>query len=463
MSETTRRRQMMQTLTVDTASILLDLRRHWWNLLLMLLAGALLGYVLCVTTVHQSYQSDVILAVLGNSGTSVSNVQTAGQLSGSLTNVISSQVFHDLVAAQVNTSEYHLSAHYIADTNLISITATAGSPQLAFQVLRATIQEYPVLLRDLMADLYMVTVQHPGIPTEPMSPLHPEYFAILGAGLFVLAYALVVVLLSVLRDTIKNVEDMRNKVDATMLGVIPYFKRGAIGSDNIVIALGKSDFRFEEQYQLIASRTMTYLEQNHATVLAVTSVLQNEGKSHCLINLAYSMAKSQKRVLVIDSDFRNPSLARIVQADSQYDDALSNALQSGTLENLYQFPGTSLYCLLNGEKSGALSHILSEGSYAQLLKQAKEQFDYVLVDTGPVALVADTTVITALCDASLLLVAQDVASIRAINDVADVLDRNGNLLGCIYRETRRLSKKSDRYGYGTSYGYSIKRTYRKEV
>ena len=61
--------------------------------------------------------------------------------------------------------------------------------------------------------------------------------------------------------------------------------------------------------------------------------------------------------------------------------------------------------------------------------------------------------LASLCDVTVLLVAQDMALVRAVNDSIDILDRNEQLIGCIYRETRPSVERKSSYGYGHGYGY----------
>lgn len=440
--------------SIDPFSVLLDLKRHWWNILLMALAGAMLGVVAAILLPGNAYTSSAVYAVLGNSSSPVSNVQNAKRVSTSMISVLGSDALESMVVKDLGGADYKLSASYIADTNLISVKATAATPRLAFLALKSALIHYPALMSNLTSDLYMVTLQAPQIPkTASLSDQLPAKIA-LGTLLLAGLYCGVVVLLSVLRDTVKNDSDMRQKVDARMIGKIPYLK-GDRKKSWVLAAGGPHNFLYEETYQLIANGITTRMEQRGAKTLAITSVLPNEGKSHCLLNLAYSIAKSQKKVLVIDGDFRNPSLGELLNVGEQYDQALSQTIRRGELvpELLYTVPGSSVSYLVNRQKHGGSSKSLSDGRFEMLLQAAKQRFDYILVDTGPTSLVADTAMLASLCDVTVLLVAQDMALVRAVNDSIDILDRNEQMIGCIYRETRPSVERKSSYGYSYGYGY----------
>lgn len=444
-----------ESLSLDTASILDDLRRHWWNILLTAVAGGMLAFSLLGGMIRPTFQSEAVLAVIGNSGSSVSNVQNASRMSSAITSVFDSTVFRQIVSDRLETSSYTLSAEYIQDTNLISVTATAGSARLAFQSLRTALSEYPELLSDLMSDLYIVTVQQPEVSDKAQGLLPLGSLILIGTVLGAVGYAGAVVMLSILRDTVKNESDMRNKVDGQLLGTIPFLEVRAQQQERLVLAKQKYlDFRYEENFQLIASRVVSNLDQNRLQVLTLTSVTPNEGKTHALLNLAYCISKMQKSVLVIDGDFRNPSMGKLFP-ECQKSAGLSEALDAKCIlpECLHFIPNTQMCCLINQVRNTRLSHSLSNGSFAAILAQARQMFDYVLVDTGPAALVADTAVIAAQCEASVLLVTQEAAGIRAINDTIDLLDQEGEFLGCIYREIRSGRNTVSHYDYGP-YRYS---------
>ena len=84
-------------LTIDTASLLVDLKRHWWNILLMFFAGALLALVFALNFSGRTYKSDTILAVLGTSGGAAANVQNATKFSESITSVFQSDALRSLI------------------------------------------------------------------------------------------------------------------------------------------------------------------------------------------------------------------------------------------------------------------------------------------------------------------------------------------------------------------------------
>lgn len=442
--------------SIDIASVLVDLKRHWWNILLVLVAGGLLGYAFSTVYIKPVYTSNTVIAVVKNSSSAVANVQSASKLSESITGVLNSSALKYAVSEDLKSTNYTLQVQYITDTNLLSVQASASTPELAFNALCRSIEHYPSLMSNLMADMHVVTVQQPKVATQPAESGKHLQITALGAAFGAVAYCGLIILLSLLRDTVKNSSDMREKVDARLIGKIPYVKE----KDALLqLSYGKN-FQFEETYQIIASRITAQLEMNKKKILMITSVLPNEGKTHCLLNLAYSIEKSGKKVLVVDGDFRNPSVDNLLNIKQPNRNALRNILQKGKLTSdmLYKVAGHDIYCLTNSSPDPDLSNKVTDERFTELLRLMESQFDYILIDTAPVEVASETAVLAGQCDAVVLLVAQDAAPVGMINDTIDVLEEKENLLGCIYREVRPSISSIGAYGrktYDYRYRYAV--------
>ena len=116
-----------------------------------------------------------------------------------------------------------------------------------------------------------------------------------------------------------------------------------------------------------------------------------------------------------------------------------------------QVPGLSV--AFGKQASGSQLNKDSFAYLEQIVKKMREHYDYVILDTAPMAFVADTEEYAALADASLLVVRQDVMETCYINDAIDNLDNTGTkLIGCVFNGVRRgLAEKAGNYGsYGTS-------------
>ena len=444
---------LTETISLDIPSILLDIKKQWWSILLTGLASLMLGCSFFMLFPGKEYTSSTVMAISSNSGSVLRNANNANKVASTLTDILNSDVMKRLVAREIGSQGYTAQAGYIADTNLITLSVKADSPGLAFQVLRSVLSHYTDLLAELMADVRLVTVQQPGIPEYPDKSYNLYFVASLTFAAGVAGYACLIALLSVLRDTVKNGSEMRTKVDARLLAAIPFLsekeKRKGECGDIPLLWTEIMNYRFGESIRIAVTRIMNHMERRQEKVLMVTSVLPDEGKTTCSINIALAMENSGKRVLLLDGDFRNPSVGAALKVDDEHADTLNEALKTGNAgeEILYRIPDTQLYCLTSSQGKMESGLSLSNGAFEKLLGSGREHFDYIVVDSGPVAFVADTELMNRFCDASVLVVAQDNAAVRMVNDAVDMLDENGGLIGCLFKETRKSGGKCYcRYG-----------------
>lgn len=128
-------------------------------------------------------------------------------------------------------------------------------------------------------------------------------------------------------------------------------------------------------------------------VLVVTSSFQSEGKSFTAINTAISYAQTDHKVLLIDCDLRRPKMNRLLKLNNHI--GLSNVLldfqQLGEAVQHTEVPGVD--ALTAGDIPPNPSELLGSAKMEKLLSWAKEQYDYVILDTPPVNMVTDTSVL----------------------------------------------------------------------
>lgn len=128
-------------------------------------------------------------------------------------------------------------------------------------------------------------------------------------------------------------------------------------------------------------------------VVAITSSFQGEGKSFTAINTAISYAQTDHKVLLIDCDLRRPKLNRLLGLNCTV--GLSNVLLDlDQLEGAIQHTSVAgVDALLSGDVPPNPSELLGSAKMEKLLSWAKERYDYVILDTPPINMVTDTSVL----------------------------------------------------------------------
>lgn len=227
---------------------------------------------------------------------------------------------------------------------------------------------------------------------------------------------------------------------------------------NITITDNNSgDYFYEEAIKTL--RTNLQFSGKSNKVVLLTSVHSNEGKSDISFNLAVELGKAGKKVLLIDADIRKSvyksryNIKEETQGLSQYLSGQVEQIDQVVCKTNYD----NLYMILAGPYAPNPTEMLGDEQFGQLLKAARQVFEYVIVDTPPLGTVVDAAVIAQYCDGALMVIESDSTSYRACQKVKNQLERSGcKILGAVLNKVSSKGRSSyySRYGryYGAYYG-----------
>jgi capsular exopolysaccharide synthesis family protein len=227
---------------------------------------------------------------------------------------------------------------------------------------------------------------------------------------------------------------------------------------NITITdTNSGDYFYEEAIKTL--RTNLQFSGKSNKVVLLTSVHSNEGKSDISFNLAVELGKAGKKVLLIDADIRKSvyksrySIKEETQGLSQYLSGQVEQIDQVVCKTNYD----NLYMILAGPYAPNPTEMLGDEQFGQLLKAARQVFEYVIVDTPPLGTVVDAAVIAQYCDGALMVIESDSTSYRACQKVKNQLERSGcKILGAVLNKVSSKGRSSyySRYGryYGAYYG-----------
>ena len=232
------------------------------------------------------------------------------------------------------------------------------------------------------------------------------------------------------------------------------FRRvGIIIMEEIKIQKVEMAFQTREAYKTLRSN-IEFSGDNIRTI-AITSCTQNEGKSEVSFELARSFAENGSRALLIDADLRKSVLYRhFVGTKAKY--GLSNYLigKCSMDDAICRTNEEGFYTMFSGPVTPTPSELLNSERFDQLLKEGREQFDYLIIDTPPLGSVIDSAIIGSRCDGTILVIAGGEISYRFAQDVfAQLKQADCHVLGCILNKVD-LSGGKGYYGkyYGRYYG-----------
>lgn len=159
-----------------------------------------------------------------------------------------------------------------------------------------------------------------------------------------------------------------------------------------------------EAYRALRFNIEFSVSDREVKTIAITSVSRGEGKTTTALNLATAYAQAGKKVILIDADLRNPSAHLAFSDDNRK--GLTNILagQNGTSEVIIETNVQNLSFLAAGPLLLNPSELLASKQMNELLKELKQSYDIIVVDTSPVLPIMDGKIIAAKCDGILLVV-----------------------------------------------------------
>jgi capsular exopolysaccharide synthesis family protein len=203
-----------------------------------------------------------------------------------------------------------------------------------------------------------------------------------------------------------------------------------------------------EQYQGLRLTIERVSRSRDVKVIAVSSPAAGDGKTVTSINLAGALARgSNDRVLLIDGDLRRPSVGPMLGIGRE-NRGLADALADASVplsDVIHSTPLPNLSVLPAGLIRGGVSELLRSASLEIILRTAKAQYSYVVVDTPPLLPVFDSALLAKLVDAVLLVVSANQTPRKLLGEALNMLEPS-KVLGIVFnRDERPL------FGYYNSY------------
>ena len=204
-----------------------------------------------------------------------------------------------------------------------------------------------------------------------------------------------------------------------------------------------------EAYRVIRTSVQFAQAGKELKTIAITSCTPNEGKSMTIANLAIVLTQAGKSVLIMDCDMRNPTVHKNFNLSNKV--GLSNCISMGTAvaDAVQATAIEGLDALTAGVIPPNPSELLGSERMQNILQRAKEEYDYVLIDTPPVLPVTDSLVLGSMVDGLILVIDSGEVKVEMAREVKNQLVHAGaNILGVVLNKVR-----SEHHGYGYGYYY----------
>lgn len=243
------------------------------------------------------------------------------------------------------------------------------------------------------------------------------------------------------------------------MGLFRKKKRSKRSLRKIALVTEKSTpFNYREAYKSLRTNVKFIASTEHANSFVVTSALQMESKSNVSTNLSITLAEEGKKVIVVDCDFRKPTIHRYLNTGSGKKGITNVLLGECTLaEAIIRNKELNIDILTVGTIPPNPTELLSSKKMQALLEALKKAYDYVIIDTPPVSVVTDAAIIGGMVDGAFLVVRSDFAPVDMVQLAKKKLeDVNVKIFGVILSrfDAKTVGKKSGYYYSYNDYYYS---------
>lgn len=460
-------------LPFDPIVLVRDVLKRW---LIIVLAALMVGvgtYIVKDSSYVPVYKTNTVFVVTtrGSSTTVYNNLTSTSNVASLFTELMNSSIMRKTVMEHMGVSslDASISASVVPNTNLLTMTVSSSNPRTAFLTAQALIDTHETLTYTIVDGILMEVLQYPTVPLRPVNSAGAMSAMKKVAFLTAAVTALALGIFSFMRNAVRSGSEAQKKLDCDYLGHLPHEKKNkTIASmikrkkTSILIDNPLTGFQYVEAIRKLRRRVEQHM--GNRQVLMVTSLLENEGKSTVAVNLALSLAQKHSRVLLIDCDLRKPACHNILD-HKQFVCGIKEVLQgkANLSDAVIRHQSTQLYLLLGKKGDQNVGDLITSQRMHILLDWARKNFDYVILDLPPMAAAADAEAMTALADASIMVVRQNEAVAPALNKAMAALEgQRAKLLGCVLNNvhTSRIASGGG-YGYGYGYGKYHKYNYYK--
>ncbi len=435
-----------------------DIKRIWkavWSRFWVICVSAVLCAVIALAStvyfITPKYQSSAMFYVNNNSlsvgdasfSLTSSDITAAKSLVDTYIVILNSRAcLNDVIdysGVDVSYDELKkmISASSVNATEIFEIVVTSPDPEEAEVLANAIAYILPKRISSIVEGTSANIVDYAVIASSPSSPSYTQN-TLIGFLIGLLVSVLIIVVREIFDITIRTEEDIEQSCSYPILSAVPdmlnhvgkggYYGYGNYESSNrkkVGVTQNKTQiigkhisFAASESYKLLRTKLQfSFVDEITCPIIGVSSAMAGEGKSLSSINIAYSLAQLDKKVLLIDCDMRRPSLE--TKLHIQKVPGLSNYLtgQNEMYEVIQRcnFDGEEGFDIIAaGINPPNPIELLSSSKMDKALQSLRDSYDYVIIDLPPVGEVSDALVAAKLVDGILLVVRQDYCNTSAL-------------------------------------------------
>lgn len=212
-----------------------------------------------------------------------------------------------------------------------------------------------------------------------------------------------------------------NRTQFPKMSISPAF---SVPSKAGAVVLSKPQSQIAEAYRIVRTSILQATRRGASNVLLVTSPLPEEGKTTIALNCAAALAQQDQRVLLVEADMRRSNLEGKLNLKGH--GGLSSLIEGGASPGVpvkfSSLPNLSI--IPAGPRPSNPAELLGSPRMAELIQEWRSKYDFIILDTPPVLSVTDAAVVSAYCDAVVLVVRSGVTRKQSLIRVRDLFMRS---------------------------------------
>ena len=469
----------------------------WWLVMIFILAFSIAGFGIAHITYDESYTSSIIFNVSNkldagedfNKYNTASDMQASATIASNFKYIVENGVdFASRVADTVKATsgkdisyediQGMLNVELVSDSTLVRISVKSGDKDLTYDVTTAIQSVYSAFAKDAFPTANISVADSATaskLAADSSKLIYTAAGFLLGAALAVL----IILIRARIQNKLLSTEDIKNKFNIDIIATVSDIKSKNKKGDRsrLLITDRNVGLPFIETFKLIRTKLENAKLKKGFSVFAITSSTESEGKTTCSSNIALSLAKSGKSVLLIDADLRKPAVCKTLGIAIEGEKGIYDIVHGNKTfeESVKYIEKYNLYLLVCSAAVADPSETLASDQMAKLVEQARKEFDYVIIDCPPAGVVADAAIVANYTDTIIFVTAEERVAIPQIEyALSDVMTTKADVMGCIYNRAGTGTLKvaaeksggyfSNRYGgyYGSSYYYGSRHHKRRK-
>jgi tyrosine-protein kinase Etk/Wzc len=265
-----------------------------------------------------------------------------------------------------------------------------------------------------------------------------------------------VVVKELLNNTIRSSKDVERFSMFPLIGMVR-----RTNSDSPFIVSDNPRSSFTEMFRIIRTRVEFLVGRKTDIIIMVTSSESGDGKTYFCINLACIYAMASPKTLLIDMDIRNPSVYNRLRCENNMGVSNYLANQCTLDEIIVRPPGADFDFITAGTVPPNAGELIRSDNLVQMIKELRDRYEYIIVDTSPIGVVADAYSFATHSDINLFVIRSNKTNKMFVRNLTNQLKADNvshfySILNDVEVETGSYSQYySKKYSYGKSKSYGV--------